>query len=1205
MQQLKRIILIDTATVPYQEIMLDGNIHFIGTQGVGKSTVLRAILFFYIADTRKLGLSKEQKSFAEYYFPHINSYILYEVEKDDRLFTVWLLKKQNRLTFRFIDGGYDKNYFIENNKILHEEEIIERLTKNNIKVGKPITNYVEYRDMLYGAKRKNLRYSLLESKTYQNIPRTISNIFMNSSLDASFIKNTIINSLSDEPYFIDLETHRHHIESAQRNYYDIVKYKKHQNKVLNILKQYDSLLRIQDNLTSTAWQLGASYNYSKSCNIELDEQIKTKQEELADIEEKFNKVQSNVSNELQTLRNKLAVERSNLKKARELDKKYKELEIDKLLEEYNKKDTYINQKQQLEDQLNALKTKSGTIISEYDNQLRNIDLNTREANQKLENQIAGEKEAFHSSKDQITEQFEKRKNEIQQEEKEIIEELNHKINQHQREIDQLREQEKHIKEKEFYKPELADLSNQIQETDKQQYKLKHELEQLAQKKNTEQLKVKQQKQELETKYANDIESYKNQINELADREESLNSQLQKYKETLLEYLEQNKPGWRHDIGKVIDDNILLNTQLEPRKSEGKSLYGIEINTDKLESTPLSEEYIKEQINNAQNQRKKLAGELEKTYQNKEEELKKLQKKINKTFRDLKNEEEQKKYHHSQSGVKLENLNNQWKNLKEEAEKEKEKAIKDIKDKIAEKENALDQIKKKQKEEKEYFQNSLADVEKQKTDQINSAKKRRDKAIKNIQNQIDENVKAAEQEKEVITQNRNKALKEKGIDTKTISDIENRIQPLKEKLDFIDKNTQTVFEYRKDQKDYLLQMETFKNNKDQLESKINKRESRWKERKQEFYEQINEVKKKKQTLENQQEYHQKQIEWLDQKFRNDPIYLEYQNYIENNDKYEKEDVETLIDKIRRQKNEENEKANKLRERMADFAGFFDEDNTLQLPVKVQTHKDSIQFAEILKDIEDNQKITDMELDVTKKYAMMINNIGKDTDELFKKREEIEKVVSRMNTDFRNSNFVGVVRSIELRLQQGTDPIIHTLRDIQEFRRDNMLTVGENNLFTQDNENSGNTRAVELLEELHTRISNHKGRYIGIENAFELEFRICENENDTGWVSRLSNVGSHGTDILVKSMIYINLLNIFKKRESKNKSTTKIHCLIDEVGILHDTNVRGLINFAAERDIYLINSSPNSHNEEDYKHIYQFNKDHETNKTNVFKLLSQTI
>ena len=1205
MQQLKRIILIDTATVPYQEIMLDGNIHFIGTQGVGKSTVLRAILFFYIADTRKLGLSKEQKSFAEYYFPHINSYILYEVEKDDRLFTVWLLKKQNRLTFRFIDEGYNKDYFIENNKILHEEEIIERLTKNNIQVGKPITNYTEYRDMLYGAKRKNLRYSLLESKTYQNIPRTISNIFMNSSLDASFIKKTIINSLSDEPYFIDLETYRHHIQTAGKNYYDIVKYKKHHNKVLNILKQYDAFLAIQDNIISTAWQLGASYNFSKSCNIELEEQIITQKKELAEIEEKFNKVQSNVSNELQTLRNKLAVEKNNLKKAREVDKKYKELEIDKILEEYNKKDSYINQKQQLEDQLNALTTKSGSIKSEYDNQLKNIDLNTRDANQKLEKQIAEEKEAFYSSKDQITEQFEQRKSEIQQEKKEIIDELNNKINQHQREIDQLNEQEKYLKEKEFFKSELTNLSSQIQEANKQQYKLNHELEQLAQKKNTEELKAKQQENDLEAKFAKDIENHKNRINELTDRENSLSSQLQKYKETFLDYLEQNKPAWRHDIGKVVDDQILLNTQLEPKKREGKSLYGIEINTDKLEPTLLSEQYLKEQLNNAQDQRKKFTRELEKIYQNKEEELKKLQKKINKTFRDLKNEEEQKKYRLSQSGVKLENLNNQWKNLKEEADKEKEKAIKNIKDKIAEKENSLDQIKNKKKDENEYFQNSLADIEKQKTEQISSRKKQRDKAIKNIRKQIDENNKAAEQEKEKITQNRNKALKEKGIDTNTIDDLENRINKLQEKLDFIDKNTQIVFEYRKDQKDYLLQMETFKNSKDQLEAKIKKRESRWKEREKEFYEQINQVKNKKQEIEKQREFHQKQVEWLDQKFKKDSIYQEFKNYIENNDKYEKEDVETLIDKIRQQKNEENEKANKLRERMANFAGFFDEDNTLQLPVMVQTHNDSIQFAEFLKDIEDNQKITDMELDVTKKYAMMINNIGKDTDELFKKREEIEKVVSKMNTDFRNSNFVGVVRSIELRLQQGTDPIIHTLRDIQEFRSDNMLTIGENNLFAQDNENSGNIKAVELLEELDKRISNHKERYVGIEDAFELEFRIRENENDTGWVSRLSNVGSHGTDILVKSMIYINLLNIFKKRESRNKSSTKIHCLIDEVGILHDTNVRGLINFAAERDIYLINSSPNSHNEEDYKHIYQFNKDHETNKTNVFKLLSQTI
>src|SRR6056297_2327798 len=218
MQQLNRIILMNSATVPYQEIKLDSNIHFIGTQGVGKSTVLRAILFFYIADTRRLGLSKEQKSFAEYYFPYANSYIAYEVQKGERLFTVWLLKKQNRLAFRFIDHGFQREHFIENNQVLNED-VIARLTKDHIQVGKPITNFSEYRNMLYGAGRNKQRYSLLESKTYQNIPRTISNVFMNSSLDASFIKRTIIHSLSDEPYAIDLETHRHHISRVQRNYY--------------------------------------------------------------------------------------------------------------------------------------------------------------------------------------------------------------------------------------------------------------------------------------------------------------------------------------------------------------------------------------------------------------------------------------------------------------------------------------------------------------------------------------------------------------------------------------------------------------------------------------------------------------------------------------------------------------------------------------------------------------------------------------------------------------------------------------------------------------------------------------------------------------------------------------------------------------------------------------------------------------------------
>ena len=46
-------------------------------------------------------------------------------------------------------------------------------------------------------------------------------------------------------------------------------------------------------------------------------------------------------------------------------------------------------------------------------------------------------------------------------------------------------------------------------------------------------------------------------------------------------------------------------------------------------------------------------------------------------------------------------------------------------------------------------------------------------------------------------------------------------------------------------------------------------------------------------------------------------------------------------------------------------------------------------------------------------------------------------------------------------------------------------------------------------------------------------MIENNNDTGWVEKLSNVGSEGTDVLVKSMIYITLLTVFQENAYRDQ------------------------------------------------------------------------
>ena len=131
MRYLNKIVFLNSAHIPYAEVKLDGNVHFIGTQGVGKSTLLRAILFFYNADKLRLGIPKEKKSFDAFYFPYANSYIIYEVMRElpnprDGCFSVLLMRHSNRTgsltnTMWYIPSGdASANISVRRFRLLHK-----------------------------------------------------------------------------------------------------------------------------------------------------------------------------------------------------------------------------------------------------------------------------------------------------------------------------------------------------------------------------------------------------------------------------------------------------------------------------------------------------------------------------------------------------------------------------------------------------------------------------------------------------------------------------------------------------------------------------------------------------------------------------------------------------------------------------------------------------------------------------------------------------------------------------------------------------------------------------------------------------------------------------------------------------------------------------------------------------------------------------
>ena len=88
-----------------------------------------------------------------------------------------------------------------------------------------IEKYEEYRNIIFG-NNKGLppefrKFAITESSQYQNIPRTIQNVFLNSKLEASFIKDTIIMSLSEENATIDLSQYADHLKGFEEEYKDI------------------------------------------------------------------------------------------------------------------------------------------------------------------------------------------------------------------------------------------------------------------------------------------------------------------------------------------------------------------------------------------------------------------------------------------------------------------------------------------------------------------------------------------------------------------------------------------------------------------------------------------------------------------------------------------------------------------------------------------------------------------------------------------------------------------------------------------------------------------------------------------------------------------------------------------------------------------------------------------------------------------------
>lgn len=1193
---------------------LDGNVHFIGTQGVGKSTLLRAILFFYNADKLHLGIPKEMKSYDEFYLPHANSYIVYEVEHEHGPFCVLTFRSSGRACYRFIDAAYRKEWLIDDRGDVTADSKVIRERLGGASMSKIIDRYEQYRDILYGNRqavgKEFARFQLMESNRYQNIPRSIQNVFLNSRLDANFIKDIIIRSMSEEEANIDLGYYRRQVADFEQEYKDISCWYKLNQKgesivrtqAENVVNAYRYLLFMKQQIEELCGELKYAVRVSKERLPLVVKKIDEIIEEENRQKRLINEIQQKYDSEKTSLNQQLGVVNEDLKRLKERRELYATQKIEDLLKRYE-------QEQVLKIKLEESKARLTELTARFNDVTGKFKALCQGVKNGLENYRLSQNNRIITLGQEKQKAEERMFNEHTEQRKNIEAAFAEKLTVAYNAIDLLKNEKSEL-EKEMlklkfsqpYKEETDALNKEANSLAFREKELNGLIATTEAKINQLQTEYDKQEAEITADSKNKIDAKQQEMDEVAAKIAEINGLLNRTKGSLYEWLEENKRDWEQNIGKVVnEENVLYQTGLHPQKDDGTSLFGVKLDLIDLPLSVRKPTQLKEERDELELKLRSLQTDKKALTEQQEKLMNELKRRVAPKMRKLR---EQKSYHETELRVipqKQKALKLKQEDYAAKAQQEKEERAKQLNTRLQEvalRRAAAD--------------TNLDKIQAEKQKQLTAEDKRYQKAkdenirlhehrVAEIKADIKQQEKKVEEQLLLLQQQENEELRGRGADTRMVDECKASIKMTEAELKYIDAHRRIVFAYQRDREELFDHEEEFKTRKKLITDKLQQLNEKYDLRKQKHNEalaslgkELAERKDEKRLLD---ENLQKAENFAHDEKLCPPMLAEAK---------ERQTLRTpgqAVDELTGIIVSRQKSYDKLKGAVNLFKGNFTTKNTFNFRMELTLDDDYLDFANNLEDFLTYNKIEEYRRRTSERYVDILARVSKEMGDLTRHESDVDKVIHDINNDFRERNFAGVIKLIALQPVPSADKMVLLMKRIKEFNDENQYAMGELNLFSTANRDEVNEKAVEyLLDFMKSLVDNPQRRYLTLSDLFLLQFRIVENDNDTGWVDKLSHVGSEGTDTLVKAMINIMLINVFKGKVSRKFGDFRIHCMMDEIGKLHPQNVKGILDFANARNILLINSSPTTYNVSDYRYIYLLDKDSKS-QTVVHPLISQ--
>lgn len=647
MRALRKIIFVNSANIRYAEVKLDGNVHFIGTQGVGKSTLLRAILFFYNADKLHLGIPKEMKSFDEFYLPHANSYMVYEVEHEHGPFSILVFRSSGRACYRFIDAAYQKEWLVDEHGEVTAEWKVIRDRLNGAYSSKIIDRYEQYRDILYGNRqavgKEFVRFQLLETNRYQNIPRSIQNVFLNSRLDANFIKDIIIRSMSEEEANIDLGYFRRQVSDFEQEYKDISCWYKTNQKGESVVRKqadavvmaYHELLYMKQQIEELCGELRYAERITRERLPLIDAKIGELMQELDRQKRLLSEVQQKHDAEKATLNQEQGVVNDKLRRTKERKEYYANQQIDVVMNRCDKEPVVKTELDALKDKLADLTARFNDVTTKYKALCQKITNQFETFKQGQQQRILNYGQEKQNTDERLLKEYNAMRTETELSFAEKIDSATNAIDAIKTEQNDCDKELLKLKFLVPFKEEKEALMQQLNELQLNEKTFEGRIAKLAADVNSVQTEYDKKEAKINTDYPYQLDKKQKQADTVVEKIQTIDALLDRTKGSLYEWLEDNKPDWEQNIGKVInEERILYQTGLRPQKADGASLYGVKLDLMDFPLNVRKPKQLKDEKDALENKLKQLRTEYTEILNSQEKAIEDLKRQFTPKIKEL-------------------------------------------------------------------------------------------------------------------------------------------------------------------------------------------------------------------------------------------------------------------------------------------------------------------------------------------------------------------------------------------------------------------------------------------------------------------------------------------------------------------------------------------------------------------------------------------